>query len=188
MRTCLTIAAGIDRVNEWMAHTVKWLILVMTLVSALNAVSRKVFSLSSNALLEAQWYLFAAVFLLAAGHTLQRSAHVRIDLLAARFAPRTRLWVEIAATLLFLLPFSLLVLRYGWVYFVDSVANREISLNAGGLPIWPVKLLIPAGFALLIAQGLAQIIKAWAALRGLLPQDAPFSAAEPAAPPGATAR
>jgi len=188
MRTWLTIAGGVDRVNERVAHAVKWLILVMTLVSALNAVSRKAFSLSSNALLEAQWYLFAAVFLLAAGHTLQSNAHVRIDILAARFAPRTRLWVEIAATLLFLLPFSLLVLRLGWTYFLDSVENREISLNAGGLPIWPVKLLIPAGFALLLAQGLAQVIKAWAALRGQLPQDAPFSAAEPAAPRGATAQ
>jgi len=167
-----------------MAHGVKWMILVMTLISALNAISRKAFSVSSNALLEAQWYLFAAVFLLAAGYTLQRNAHVRIDLVAARFGPRTRLRIEIAATLLFLLPFSLLVLRFGWDYFADSVANREISLNAGGLAIWPVKLLIPVGFALLIAQGVSQVIKAWAALRGELPQDAPFAPADAVAPPG----
>ncbi len=188
MRTWLTIATAIDRVNAAVGHAVKWLILVMTLVSALNAVSRKAFSISSNALLEAQWYLFAAVFLLAAGYTLQRNAHVRIDLLASRFTPRIRLAVEIAGTVLFLLPFALLVVIFGWSYFTDSVANREISLNAGGLPISPVKLLIPAGFALLAAQGVAQIVKSWAALRGELPADAPFAAADAALPPGVTER
>lgn len=188
MRTWLTIATAIDRVNAWVGHAVKWLILVMTLVSALNAVSRKAFSISSNALLEAQWYLFAAVFLLAAGYTLQRNAHVRIDLLASRFTPRIRLAVEIAGTVLFLLPFALLVVIFGGSYFTDSVANREISLNAGGLPIAPVKLLIPAGFALLAAQGVAQIVKSWAALRGELPADAPFAGADAAMPPGVTER
>lgn len=168
MSTWLALAHGIDRVNALAGRTVKWLILVMTLVSAANAVSRKAFSLSSNAFLEAQWYLFAAVFLLAAGYTLQRNGHVRIDILSSRLAPRTRLWVELAATVLFLFPFAGLVVWYGWPFFQDAVANREISLNAGGLVVWPVKLLIPAGFGLLLLQGVAQAIKTVAALRGAI--------------------
>lgn len=188
MRTWLKIADGIDRINTRVGANVKWLILAMTVVSALNAVSRKAFSLSSNAFLEAQWYLFAAVFLLAAGYTLQRNAHVRIDLVSSRLSVRTRLWVELAATCLFLFPFAVMVTISSASFFADSVANREISLNAGGLVVWPVKLLIPVGFGLLILQGVGQVIKTAAALRGALPADAVFATPGEAATPADASR
>jgi TRAP-type mannitol/chloroaromatic compound transport system permease small subunit len=138
----------------------------MTLISAANAVSRKAFSVSSNAFLEIQWYLFAAVFLLAAGYTLQRNEHVRVDIVSGRMATRVRLWVELFGTLFFLLPFAALVIYFGWPYFVLSFASGEISLNAGGLLVWPVKLLIPVAFFLLLLQGVSQALKLIAALRG----------------------
>lgn len=168
----LYLARTIDAFNSWVGGAVSWLILAMTLVSAGNAVSRRFFDASSNAFLEIQWYLFAAVFLLAAGYTLLRDAHVRIDLVTGRLAPRLRLWIELLTTLLFLFPITMLVLRYGWPYFLDSVANREVSLNSGGLWVWPVKFLISAGFALLFLQGVSQFIKIIAALAGAYPIEA----------------
>lgn len=174
MTSWLRLSKAIDAVNARIGRAVSWLVLAMTLVSAFNAVSRKFLNASSNAFLEVQWYLFAAVFLLAAGDTLLRNGHVRIDIVFARLRPRTRLAIEFTATLLFLVPFTLLVLRYGWPYFLDSVANREVSLNADGLIVWPVKLLIPAGFALLLLQGLSQMIKAAAAWSGVVPIAAVF--------------
>lgn len=162
----LRISAAIDAVNRRIGLGVSWLILVMTLVSAANAISRKFFNVSSNAFLEIQWYLFAAVFLLAAGYTLLGNEHVRVDILNTRFAQRTRLRVELFGTVLFLGPFTLLVLWYGWPYFAMSFASREVSLQAGGLILWPVKLLIPLGFLLLFLQGASQAIKLIAALAG----------------------
>jgi TRAP-type mannitol/chloroaromatic compound transport system permease small subunit len=138
-------------------------------VSAFNAISRKAFSVSSNAFLEIQWYLFAAVFLLAAGYTLLENEHVRVDILNTRFSLRTRLWLELFGTLFFLGPLTVLMLRYGWPYFMVSIASREVSLQAGGLILWPAKLLIPAGFLLLFLQGVSQAIKLVAALAGQHP-------------------
>lgn len=174
MTNWLRLSRAIDALNAHVGRIVSWLILVMTVVSALNAVSRKFFNVSSNAFLEVQWYLFAAVFLLAAGDTLLRNGHVRIDIIFARLPIRVRLLIEFAATLLFLLPFAFLVLRYGWPYFVDSVINREVSLNAGGLTVWPAKLLIPAGFLLLMLQGVSQMIKTAGALAGSVSIDSVF--------------
>jgi TRAP-type mannitol/chloroaromatic compound transport system permease small subunit len=168
----LRISAGIDAVNRKVGSGVSWLILAMTLVSAANAVSRKAFNFSSNAFLEIQWYLFAAVFLLAAGYTLLNNEHVRVDIVNTRFAARTRLWIELFGTVFFLLPLTLLVLWYGWPYFVMSFTSREISLQAGGLILWPVKLLIPVGFLLLLLQGASQAIKLIAALSGRHPAQA----------------
>lgn len=168
----LRISAGIDAVNRKVGSGVSWLILAMTLVSAANAVSRKAFNFSSNAFLEIQWYLFAAVFLLAAGYTLLNNGHVRVDIINTRFATRARLWIELFGTVFFLLPLALLVLWYGWPYFVMSFTSREISLQAGGLILWPVKLLIPVGFLLLLLQGLSQAIKLIAALSGSHPSQA----------------
>ncbi len=162
----LRISASIDAVNRKVGAGVSWLILAMTLVSAANAVSRKAFNFSSNAFLEIQWYLFAAVFLLAAGYTLLNNEHVRVDIVNTRFATRARLSIELFGTVFFLLPLTLLVLWYGWPYFVMSFTSREISLQAGGLILWPVKLLIPAGFLLLLLQGVSQAIKLIAALSG----------------------
>ncbi len=166
MAIWLRCARLIDAVNRQVGLYVSWLILVMTVISALNAASRKLFSLSSNAFLEIQWYLFAAVFLLAAGYTLLRNEHVRVDIVNAQLRTRIRLWIEIFGTVFFLFPFALLVIWYGWPYFAISFAEREWSLNAGGLIIWPVKLLIPVGFLLLFLQGLSQLIKLFAAVTG----------------------
>jgi TRAP-type mannitol/chloroaromatic compound transport system permease small subunit len=172
MRPWLRISAVIDAVNRKVGAGVSWLILAMTLVSAANAVSRKAFNASSNAFLEIQWYLFAAVFLLAAGYTLLNNGHVRVDIVNTRFAARTRLWIELLGTLFFLGPLALLVLWYGWPYFAMSFTSGEMSLQAGGLILWPVKLLIPAGFLLLLLQGLSQAIKLIAALSGRYPAQA----------------
>lgn len=164
----LRLSRLIDVVNRKVGVGVGWLILVMTIVSALNATSRKLFSASSNAFLEIQWYLFAAVFLLAAGYTLLSNEHVRVDIVNTRMPTRLRLWVELLCTALFLFPFALLVLYYGWPYFMLSFRSGEWSLNAGGLILWPVKLLIPAGFLLLFLQGISQLVKLAAALSGHL--------------------
>jgi len=166
--TLLELSRLIDRLNERIGHSVYWLILVMVIVSSLNAVSRKLFNLSSNAFLEIQWYLFAAVFLLSAGYTLLRNEHVRIDVLVGRFSTRTQLWIDLVGTLLFLFPFTLLVLYLSGFYFAISFGNQEYSPNPGGLLVWPVKLLIPAGFLLLFLQGLSQLVKLIAALQGRL--------------------
>jgi TRAP-type mannitol/chloroaromatic compound transport system permease small subunit len=165
----LGLSRAIDATNRRVGLAVAWLVLLMTLVSAANAISRKVFSVSSNAFLEVQWYLFAAVFLLAAGYTLLENEHVRVDILNARWSERTRLKVELFGTLCFLGPLTTLMLWYGWPYFIASFAGREVSLQAGGLILWPAKLLIPVGFLLLFLQGLSQAIKLTAALAGRLP-------------------
>lgn len=171
MRFWLLLSSGIDATNRRIGLGVSWLILLMTLVSAFNAVSRKLFNVSSNAFLEIQWYLFAAVFLLAAGYTLLANEHVRVDILNARLRLRWRLWLELFCTLLFLGPFALLVLWYGWPYFAKSFAGGEVSLQAGGLILWPAKLLIPVGFLLLLLQGVSQAIKVSAALAGHYPAE-----------------
>ena len=169
MKILLQFARAIDAANRKVGLGVSWLILAMTVVSALNASSRKLFNASSNAFLEIQWYLFAAVFLLAAGYTLLSNEHVRVDILNTRMPTRARLWLDLLGTVLFLFPFTLLVLWYGWPYFMLSFDSGEWSLNAGGLILWPVKLLIPAGFLLLLLQGVSQLIKLAAALAGYLP-------------------
>jgi TRAP-type mannitol/chloroaromatic compound transport system permease small subunit len=130
-------------------------------------VVRKAFNMSSNSLLEIQWYLFAAVFLLCAGYTLLNKEHVRVDLIHSRLSRRQQLWVEIFGTLFFLAPVTLLILVLSWAPFVDAYTSGEVSSNAGGLIRWPVKLLIPAGFGLLLLQGASELIKDVAELRGL---------------------
>ena len=169
MKILLRLSRAIDSANRKVGLGVSWLILAMTVVSALNASSRKLFNASSNAFLEIQWYLFAAVFLLAAGYTLLSNEHVRVDILNSRMPTRVRLWLDLLGTVLFLFPLTLLVLWYGWPYFMLSFDSGEWSLNAGGLILWPVKLLIPAGFLLLFLQGVSQLIKLSAALSGRLP-------------------
>ncbi len=169
MNFWLGFSRAIDATNRRVGLAVAWLVLLMTLVSAANAISRKAFSVSSNAFLEIQWYLFAAVFLLAAGYTLLENEHVRVDLLNTRWSERTRLKVELFGTVCFLGPLTALMLWYGWPYFATSFASGEVSLQAGGLILWPAKLLIPVGFLLLFLQGLSQAIKLIAALAGRVP-------------------
>jgi TRAP-type mannitol/chloroaromatic compound transport system permease small subunit len=169
MKHALRFALAVDELNERVGRATYWLILVMVLVSAGNAVSRKAFDLSSNAFLEIQWYLFSAVFLLAAGYTLKHNEHVRIDVLSGRLSQRTQAWIDILGGLLFLLPLTLVVLYHAWPYFMLSFTSQEWSSNPGGLIIWPAKALIPAGFVLLLLQGLAEVIKRVGFLRGLAP-------------------
>jgi TRAP-type mannitol/chloroaromatic compound transport system permease small subunit len=178
MKTLLTISRAIDAINERIGRTVIWLVLVMALISAANAMVRYAFNRSSNAWLELQWYLFAAVFLLCAGYTLLHNEHIRIDVLSSRLSARSRLWIDIFGTVVFLLPVSVFIVWLSWPVFVNAWASSEMSSNAGGLVRWPARLLVPAGFLLLSLQGISELIKRIAALMGLIPDPA----ARPAAP------
>lgn len=166
MDMLLRFSRLIDAVNERVGRTVYWLILIMTIISTLNAVSRKAFNFSSNAFLEIQWYLFAAVFLLGAGYTLLKDEHVRIDVIVSKFSKKGQIWIDIIGTLLFLLPFTLIILYYGWPYFMLSFQSQEWSSSPGGLIVWPVKFLIPLGFFLLFLQGVSRLIKLIGTLQG----------------------
>lgn len=159
MNLLLSIASGIDALNRMVGRLTRWLILVAVLISAFNAFSRKMFDLSSNGMLEIQWYLFAAVFLLCAGYTLLNNEHVRVDVLLSRLSRRKQLMVEMFGIVVFLMPVSLLVLVLSWPPFMDAYTSGEMSSNAGGLVRWPVKLLIPAGFTLLLLQAVSELIK-----------------------------
>lgn len=169
LQALLALSRLIDAINDRLGKITAWLVLVAVLISAGNAVLRKAFGYSSNAFLEMQWYLFAAVFLIGGGFTLLRQEHVRIDLLYGRFSRRTQIRIDIFGTLFFLLPFSLLLTFLSWPFFYGAWQSGELSANAGGLILWPVKLLIPVGFALLSAQGISEIIKRLAHLSGLAP-------------------
>lgn len=169
MRPMLALARLIDAINDRVGRAVAWLVLAAVLVSSGNAASRYAFSLSSNAWLEIQWYLFSAIFLLAAGYTLRHDAHVRIDVLYGRYSPRARAWLDILGGLFFLMPMALLILYFSWFVFMQSYVGHEVSSDAGGLVRWPVKLLMPVGFGLLVLQGLSQIVKRIAFLRGMAP-------------------
>ena len=169
MNSLLRLSRAIDALNRRVGRSALWLVLFAVLISAINAVTRKLFNLSSNAFLELQWYLFSAIFLLGAGYTLLHNEHVRIDVISGRLSPRTRAVVDIVGTLFFLLPMALIILKLSWPLFVDAFWSGEVSSNAGGLTRWPVKLLIPAGFALLALQGISELIKRAAFLAGRAP-------------------
>ena len=169
MRVLLLLAGGIDALNERIGRASLWLVLVAVLISAGNALVRYGLNMSSNAWLEIQWYLFALIFMLGAGYTLKHNEHVRIDILYGRFSPRARALIDLAGGLLFLLPMAGLIGWLGWSGVVESYARGEMSPDAGGLLRWPVRLVIPVGFALLFLQGLAEVIKRLAMLTGHLP-------------------
>jgi TRAP-type mannitol/chloroaromatic compound transport system permease small subunit len=172
MRAVLGLCGAIDALNTQVARAVKWLILASILVSAVNALMRKVFSLSSNAYLEAQWYLFSAVFLLGAGYTLLRGEHVKIDIVFSRFSRRTQVAIEIFGTLVFLMPFALATLYISWPAVVAKLMSGEVSQNEGGLLLWPAWILIPIGFGLLALQGFSELMKRIAFLAGKAPDPA----------------
>jgi TRAP-type mannitol/chloroaromatic compound transport system permease small subunit len=177
----IRFSAAIDRFTALIGRGVAWLLLAAVLVSAANAVVRKAFDMSSNAWLELQWYLFSAVFLLAAAYTLQRNEHIRIDIVSGFFSKRVRDWIDLLGHLLMLMPFVVLML-YEAVPFVRlSFRQQEHSPNVGGLLVWPAKAMIVAGFALLFLQGLSEIVKRVAVMRGLLAEPAPEHHAHPAA-------
>ncbi|MBD3811025.1 MAG: TRAP transporter small permease subunit [Betaproteobacteria bacterium] len=175
MNALLALARAIDALTERIGRLVIWLVLVATLISAGNALARYLLGESSNAWLEIQWYLFGAMFLLAAGYTLKHNGHVRIDILYNRLSLRGQAWIDLAGGLLFLLPMAGLLMWLAWPMFHEAWVTHEMSPDAGGLVRWPVKLLLPVGFALLALQGIAEIIKRIGVLLGhlVLPHEAP---------------
>lgn len=174
----LAISRAIDKLSAFIGKSVAWLILVAVLVSAGNAVIRKAFNMSSNAWLELQWYLYGTVFLLAAAYTLQRNEHVRIDFISNMLTKKTRDWIDLAGHIVFLLPFTCLMFYLSVPWFIKSFKSGEVSQNAGGLIIWPVKIMVPLGFALLTAQGISEIIKRIAVIRGDIDEPYPGHAAQ----------
>ncbi|MBW8457031.1 MAG: TRAP transporter small permease subunit [Thiobacillus sp.] len=168
MKALLALARAIDALTEHVGRVVIWLVLAATLISAGNALSRYLLGASSNAWLEIQWYLFGAMFLMAAGYTLKHNGHVRIDIFYNRLGPRGQAWVDLIGGLLFLLPMALLLAWLAWPMFHEAWVTHEMSPDAGGLVRWPVKLLLPAGFFLLALQGVAEVIKRVGVLSGHL--------------------
>jgi TRAP-type mannitol/chloroaromatic compound transport system permease small subunit len=168
VNSLLKLSGAIDRLNEWVGRWVAWLVLAAVVISAVNAVSRKAFSLSSNAFLEIQWYLFAAVFLLAAGYTLLRQEHVKIDVVLGRFSKRTQILVEAFGIVAFLLPFCWSVVTMVLPLVFKAYNTGEMSSSASGLIRWPVYALVPVGFCLLAVQGVSELIKRIAFLQGLI--------------------
>ena len=159
----------IDRLSEFIGRWVAWLVLAAVLISAGNAVTRKAFNMSSNAFLEIQWYLFAAVFLLASGYTLMRQEHVKIDVISGRLSKRTQIWIDIIGICLFLFPFIYMIIKLSMPLVINAFVTKEMSSNAGGLIRWPVFALLPAGLLLLGLQGISELIKRIAFLKGLIP-------------------
>ena len=166
MSFLLALSRFIDSINEKIGNGVSWALLISVLICTGNAIVRYTFNTSSNAWLEIQWYLFAAMFLLATSYTLRRNEHVRIDVIAGRFSKRTQVWIDIIGFLVFLLPMSTIILYYAVPYALLSMQNQEVSSNAGGLIVWPAKALIPIGFLQLTAQGVSELIKRIGYLQG----------------------
>ncbi|NCP41223.1 MAG: TRAP transporter small permease subunit [Rhodoferax sp.] len=167
MTPLLALSRLIDKITTGIGRFTMWLILATTLISAGNALVRKIFNIGSNSLLEIQWYLFAAVFLLGAGYGFLRNSHVRIDFIATKLSARTRNWIDIIGIVLVLVPFCSISINLGWAFFLQAYLSGEMSQNAGGLIRWPVYFLIPAGFALLLMQSTSELIKRVAFLRGV---------------------
>ncbi len=166
MSFLLKIAGGIDRLNQSVGKFTTWLILIVTLISAGNAIVRKAFSVSSNGLLEVQWYLFAAVFLLGAGYGFLKNSHVRIDFISGMLSARTRNWIDVGGIVLALFPFCVMCIYLSWPLFIQAYNTGEMSSNAGGLIRWPVYALVPIGFGLLMLQGVSELIKRLSFLTG----------------------
>ncbi|MGE0237912.1 MAG: TRAP transporter small permease subunit [Parvibaculaceae bacterium] len=169
----LALSRWIDAVTAFIGRHVIWLILAAILVSAINAVIRKAFDMSSNAWLELQWYLFGAVFMVAAAYTLQRNEHIRIDIVSGRLSQRTRNWIDIFGHVLMLLPFAALMVYESIPFAWSAWRSGEMSGSAGGLIIWPTRAFILAGFFLLFIQGISELIKRIAVMRGLIPDPHP---------------
>lgn len=169
MRALLKFSNAVDWLNAQVGKWVIWLILASTVISAVNAMVRKIFNMSSNAYLEVQWYLFAAAFLLAAGYTLLHGEHVKIDVISSRLDKRKQIWIDVFGFVFFLLPVCAVILYYGIPFFLQGFRSGEVSSNAGGLIRWPVYLLMPIGFGLLLLQGLSELVKRIAFLQGLIP-------------------
>lgn len=181
MAGLIALSRAIDRMNEVVGKWVSWLILLAVQVSAANAVIRKTFNMSSNAWLELQWYLFGAAFLLAAAYTLKQNEHIRIDIVYGMFSRRKQHWIDLFGHVFFLMPFVLLMIFYFIPYVSLSVRSGEMSSSAGGLIIWPAKAMLLIGFLLLGLQGISEIIKKIAVMRGDMDDPNPFVSAHEAA-------
>ena len=168
MGALLGLSRGIDRVNLFIGRCVSWLVLAAVLISAGNAIVRKLFNTSSNAWLELQWYLYGAAFLLAAAYTLLENEHIRIDIVYGAFSRRVQHWIDLLGTIFFLMPVVLLTLYFVWPWLARSYRTGEMSMNAGGLMLWPAKALLPFGMFLVLIQGVAELIKRIAFLMGLI--------------------
>lgn len=173
MRGLLKVCAAIDGLNVGVNYFARWLVLAAILLSAGNAIIRKLFNYSANSLLEGQWYLFSAVFLLCAGYTLLKGEHVRIDIVVSHLSRRTQVMIDIFGALVFLLPFTAAAIWLSWPQVTSKFMSEEMSSSAGGLPLWPAWALIPVGFALLGLQGVSEIVKRIAFLTGQGPDPLP---------------
>jgi TRAP-type mannitol/chloroaromatic compound transport system permease small subunit len=162
----LKISGLVDTLNEWIGKLIMWLILAAVLISTGNAVMRKAFDIGSNAYLEIQWYLFAAVFMLGSGYVFLKNAHVRIDFISTKLSKRTNTIIDILGIVLFTIPLSIILINLSWPVFERAWTSGEMSQNAGGLIRWPVMLLIPLGFSLLALQAASELIKRVAFLTG----------------------
>jgi TRAP-type mannitol/chloroaromatic compound transport system permease small subunit len=169
MSGLLGLSRAIDGFNEKVGRWLAWLILVAVIISTVNAVIRKVFNTSSNAWLEAQWYLFGAVFLGCAAYTFLKNEHIRIDIVSSKMSQRYRNIVEIVGHVFFTMPLCVMMIWYGFPFFYKSFIISEMSTNAGGLIQWPAKLMIPLGFCMLLAQAVSELIKRLAFMQGLIP-------------------
>ncbi|MEZ5887475.1 MAG: TRAP transporter small permease subunit [Paracoccaceae bacterium] len=181
MGILLGLSRLIDGINGFIGRWVSWLIFAAIVISAVNAVIRKVFSMSSNAWLEAQWYLFGAAFMLASAYTLMQNEHIRIDIFYGTRTRRTQHWIDLVGHVFFLLPFVALMSWMLVPYTLQAWRIGQISTNAGGLIIWPARAFLAVGFILLVAQALSEIIKKIAVMRGLIEDPHPFVSAHEAA-------
>lgn len=177
----LALSRAIDRANTIIGRSAAWLILMAIIVSAVNALVRKIFSISSNAWLELQWYLYGGAFLLAAAYTLLENEHIRIDIIYGRWSRRAQHWIDLIGTLLFLMPFTAIMIWLIYPSLRSSWRTGEISMNAGGLIIWPAKAILLAGFVLLFVQGISEAIKKVSVMRGLMPDPHPHVSTHEAA-------
>ncbi len=166
MNALLRLSKAIDGINEFVGRGIGWLVLAAVLISAGNAIMRKAFDIGSNAYLEIQWYLFAAVFMLGAGYVFLRNGHVRIDFVSGKLSKRTNTIIDIVGMLVFTIPLSIILIQLSWPVFERAYVSGEMSQNAGGLIRWPVILLIPVGFSLLVLQCASELIKRFAFLTG----------------------
>ena len=171
MKLLLGLSRAIDAVNQRLSFVADWLVLLSCLISAGNAFSRYAFNISSNAWLEIQWYMFGAVVLLGASYTLKKNEHVRVDIVYANVSTRRQIGIDIFGFILFLLPATIIMAYLSWPIFYNSWSQGEISANAGGLVRWPVKILLPIGFALVSLQGISELIKRIAMLSGHMKVD-----------------
>lgn len=169
MNALLKLSRQVDALTERIGKAALWLVLIVVLVSTGNALTRYLFNYSSNAFLEVQWYLFGLIFLSCSGYTLLRNEHVRIDLISDRLSKRAQTWIDIFGIIFFLMPMALAIMLLSWPVFMHAFESNEMSNSAGGLIVWPARLMIPAGFLLLIVQALSELIKRIGFLRGLCP-------------------